>query len=182
MTRSGNTAGRRLQRANASEVRGDSHRAAAIAAHSAGRTARSNRCRFAAARPAGRAVDIPGIGSPAVQRVVAFVTHEHVRDVRRAEHDRARLLQPRHAHRIGRGNGSLPRGRTGFDPQAIDFDSALNRHRQAAERTTRPTGRGRFILRARLGDGTIAAHLDECVQARIQPLDLREVVLNDVQG
>ena len=56
-----NSPRRRLQSANPGEMCGDSNRSAAIAAHSSRRTSRGNRRRFAAARAARRARQVPGI-------------------------------------------------------------------------------------------------------------------------
>ena len=84
---------RRLEAADAAEVRRHANRSAAVAADAAGRQARGDGRRFAAARSARRAIERPRVVRPAVERVVGLPRHELLGNVRHAEHDGARGLE-----------------------------------------------------------------------------------------
>ena len=100
MPASRNPSRRRLQRADAREVRRHAHRSAAIAAQPSRRKPRSNRRRLAAARSARRALQVPGIARPPVQQIGRLVCHQELRAVGRAQNQRSRRPEPRHHHRI----------------------------------------------------------------------------------
>ena len=91
---------RRLERADAGEVRGHAHRAAAIAAQPRRRKPCGDASRLASARPARRALYVPRIQRTPGQEVRRLVSHQKLRAIGRAQNQRSRRAQPRHHHCI----------------------------------------------------------------------------------
>ena len=110
----GNSSWSWLQAADAAEVRGHANRASTVAAHSARGHARGNRCRFAAAGTAGRALQIPWAVGAAIEQVVGFPRHQKFGRVGYAQNNCAGILQPRHQRSILRRDKSCAQPGSGL--------------------------------------------------------------------
>ena len=122
---------------------------------------------------------MPRVPGAAVERIVAFVRHEHVGDVGGAEHDRARGAEARHHHGILRRDRAGARAATCLGSQAGDFDRALHGDRQSAEGSPRRSGGGCPILRACVGECSVGADVDERVHAGVHTRDPIEMRADD---
>src|SRR5579864_1235647 len=83
-----------LQCGDPAKMGGDAYRSAAVAANAACRAERCNGSRFAAARSAGRALEVPWIVGAAGDVIIGFVIGKRFRAVGFAQNDGARRAQP----------------------------------------------------------------------------------------
>ena len=178
-----NSSGRRLQSADAAEMRGHANRAAAVAAHSARRHPCGDSCGLAAARSAGRALEIPRIVGAAVEQVVGFPRHQKLGSVGYAQHNCAGIFQPVTERRILRRDESGPQTRSRFATQTGTLERTLDADGNAVQRAERTTGgftvgHSRFRHQG-LEPDACRVDMNVSIQLRIQPLDLREMSLGE---
>ena len=130
---------RRLEAADAAEVRGHANRSAAVAADAAGREARGDGRRFAAARSSRRAIERPRVVRPAVERVVRLPRHELLGSVRHADHDGARGLESCDQRCVGVADDALAKAAAGLPWESLHGDRALDADRHSAQGTQVPS-------------------------------------------
>lgn|SRR5882724_1011420 len=133
-------AGRWLESADAAEVRRDTNRAAAVAADSAERTARSDGRRFTATGAAGRVREIPRIAGGAGDAIVGFVSHEEFGRVRAADKNGSGRAKAFDDGRGARRNFTFAEEGAGGSGPACDLDAALHGDRDSVKRA------GRFVF------------------------------------
>ncbi len=111
MSGRGDSSRRWLQAADAAEVSGNANRASTIAADSSGGHTCGDRGRFASARTAGRALQVPRAIGAAIEQVVRLPGHQHLGSVGDAKHNCSSILQTRDQRRIMRRDepGAKPR-------------------------------------------------------------------------
>ena len=173
---------RRLVAEDAAEVGWIADRAADVGADFQGRhTARQGR-RGTARRTAGGTLQVPRVVGGAVQDVVALEIHQPQRHVRLAEDDRPGRLQPLHRQRVLGGNVVLQQRRAERRRQARQVERLLARHRHAVQRPPHLAARQRRVGLPGALAGAVGVLDDDGIDARIELLNVLQVVIEKLQA
>ena len=124
------------------------------------------------------------IGVPRVPRLAEREAHGaaegELRHVELADQDGARRPEPRHHGGVLGGHVRLEDARARGRPEAGGVELVLHGHRQAVERAALAAPRERALGLARRGARLVGAHRDEGAEPRVQPLDAREIHVDEV--
>ena len=157
-------------------------RATDIAAGLERRHAGRERRRRAAGRAAGRALQVPRIVGRAVDLVVALEVLQVRGHVRLAEDHRAGVEQTVDHDGVRRSDIVPELGQAPGRGPAGDVVGVLDRHRQAVQRTPILAAPKRLVGRARARPRPLDVEMDDGVEGAVEPLDARQIVLQQLQA
>ena len=168
MSRSRNPSRRRLQSANSAKMRRHAHRSTAIASHSPYRAARSNHRRLSTTRSPRRPLQVPRIARLAAQGIVSLICHQIFGRIRISQYNPTRRTQPRYKRRIRLRDIIFPQQRPRRRRPSSRINAALNRQRDAMQRSPTPTMHHCRLGSLRLLQRTVSIKMYKCIQLWLQ--------------
>ena len=161
---------------------GRADRTAAVTTDAAHAAARSDCCRFTAARAAGGIVEIPGIGSFAIEEIVGLVSHKEFRSVGIAEEDRTGGFETCDDCCVGYRHVIFAEKGAGGTAPTGDVDAGFDGEWNSCERLCWFTARQGRLSAARARQSRFGIEMNEGVEQGLQILNPLEMGGNEFDG